>query len=169
MRKLAIISVISIAICVWISPLSYAQMAKEGSGNYASAKSGSMTLLPMEKERLQMNFEEKGIVTDVPQNCPLYNASFIDLGTTHAIKGKFTGTGFMEFTIPSGDKVYGTIDIVEGVLGQGSSGIVKFVGGTGSCQGITGSIEYKPGPSVKSGKQDIYFGKTIGKISWKIP
>jgi hypothetical protein len=36
-------------------------MAKEGNGDYRSAKSGTFTVLPMENEHLQMNFEEIGV------------------------------------------------------------------------------------------------------------
>jgi hypothetical protein len=168
MKKAVIISIIAILICGGFLPLSYAQMAKEGSGDYASAKFSSFTILPMEKERFQANFDEKGIVIDAPQNCPLYNASFRDIGTSHAIKGKFTSTGFLEFTIPNGDKIYATIE-AEGMLGKGAAGIAKFVGGTGNCTGITGSVEFKPGPFVKSGTQDTSYGRSIGKVSWKIP
>ena len=35
-----------------------AEMAKEGSGDYRSGKTGTFELLAMEKERVQMNYEE---------------------------------------------------------------------------------------------------------------
>ena len=60
-------------------------------------------------------------------------ASFRDIGTLHAIKGKWKGSGFVEWTLPNGDKVYGTFE-GEGVFGGGpSKSVLKFVGGTGSC------------------------------------
>jgi hypothetical protein len=167
MRKIAITSVLAIVISVVFLTISYAEMAKEGSGSYGSAKSGSMTVLPMEKERLQANYEEIGIVVEAPENCPLYNASFRDIGTLHAIKGKLTGTGFIEFTTPNNDKVYGTFD-VDGMLGK-AGGVIKFVGGTGTCTGITGTIEFKPGPPIQSGKEGTYCARSIGKVNWKIP
>jgi hypothetical protein len=143
-------------------------MAKEGNGDYRSAKSGTFTVLPMENEHLQMNFEEIGVWVEAPENCPLRNASFRDLGSLHAIKGKLTSTGFIEYTIPNGDKVYATFK-AEGSFAQGSTGVAEIVGGTGTCTGITGTIEFNPGAQIKSAKEDTYQGINVGKVSWKIP
>lgn len=125
-----------------------AEMAKEGSGDYRSGKTGTFELLTMGKERVQMNFEETGVVVSAPENSPLLNASFRGLGTVHAIKGKWKGSGFVEFTRPNGDKVYATSE-GEGVLGGGpSKSVLKFVGGTRTCTGIEGSMELGNTPAL---------------------
>ncbi len=109
-----------------------AEMAKEGSGDYRSGKTGTFEVIAMGKERVQMNFEETGVVVFAPENSPLFNASFRDIGTLHAIKGKWKGSGMVEYTRPNGDKIY-TIFEGEGVLGGGPSKTVHtFVGGTGT-------------------------------------
>jgi hypothetical protein len=146
-----------------------AEMAKEGSGDYRSGKTGTFVVLPMEKERLQMNYEAIGVVVKAPENSPLHNASFRNIGTLHAIKGKWKGSGFVEWTRPNGDKVYATFE-GEGVLGgRGSSSVGKFVGGTGTCAGIEGTIEIKGTPGIKSSKKGTYSGISVGKFNWKIP
>jgi hypothetical protein len=169
MKRLNVFVLMAVFSLIPISSISFAEMAKEGSGDYRSAKSVTVSVLPMGEERVQMNFEEIGVVVGVPENCPLFNASFRDIGTLHAIKGKSTITGSIEFTIPNGDKVYGTIN-AEGVLAQGgSTGVAEFVGGTGTCTGISGTIEYKPGAQVKPAKEGTYQAFTVGKVNWKIP
>jgi hypothetical protein len=146
-----------------------AEMAKEGNGEYRSAKTGTPVVIAMEKERLQMNFDETGVVVSAPENSPLHNASFRDIGTLHAIKGKWKGSGFVEWTLTNGDKVYGTFE-GEGVLGGGpSKNVLKFVGGTGTCTGIEGTMELRNTPGIKPAKKGVYNGISVGKFNWKIP
>ena len=146
-----------------------AEMAKEGSGDYRSGKSGTSAVLAMGKERLQMNFEETGVVVLAPENSPLHNASFRNMGSLHANKGKWKGSGFIEFTRPNGDKIYATFE-GEGVLGGGrSKSVVTFVGGTGTCTGIEGTMELGNTPGIKPAKKGTWQGITVGKFNWKIP
>jgi hypothetical protein len=146
-----------------------AEMVKEGSGDYRSGKSGTFEVIAMGKERVQMNFEEIGVVVSAPENSPLHNASFRGIGTLHAIKGKWKGNGFVEWTRPNGDKVFGTFE-GEGVLGGGpSKSVVKFVGGTGTCTGIEGTLEIGNTPGIKPAKKGVYNGISVGKFNWKIP
>ena len=116
-----------------------------------------------------MNFEETGVVVKAPENSPLHNASFRLLGTLHATKGKYKSSGSVEWTRPNGDKIYGTYES-EGVLGGGgATGVLKFVGGTGTCTGIEGTLETGNSPEIKPTKKGVYNGITIGKFNWKIP
>ena len=116
-----------------------------------------------------MNYEETGVVVDAPENSPLYNASFRDIGTLHAVKGKWKGSGMVEFTRPNGDKIYTTFE-GEGVLGGGpSKSFHTFVGGTGACAGIEGTLELRNTPGIKPAKKGVYNGISVGKFNWKIP
>ena len=145
-----------------------AEMAKEGSGDYRSGKTGIFEILAMGKERLQMNYEQTGVVVSAPENSPLHNASFRVLGTLHAIKGKWKGSGMVEYTRPNGDKVYAVYE-GSGVMGGPSSGVITFVGGTGTCAGIEGALEMKNTPGIKPSKEGTYADITVGKFNWKIP
>jgi hypothetical protein len=125
-----------------------AEMAKEGNGDYRSGKTGTPVVLAMGKERLQMNFEEIGVVVSAPENSPLHNASFRNIGTLHAIKGKWKGIGFVDGP---------------------SKSVLKFVGGTGTCTGIEGTMELGNTPGIKPAKEGVWNGISVGKFNWKIP
>ena len=145
-----------------------AEFAKEGSGDYRSGKNGTFTLLPMGKERAQMNFEEFGVVVSAPENSPFHNATFRDMGTAHIIKGKWKSTGMVEFTCTNGDKVYATFE-AQGVMVGPSGGDLKIVGGTGTCTGITGTLKLKNTPGIKAAKKGTWQAISVGTVTWKIP
>lgn len=146
-----------------------AEFVKEGSGAYRSAKNTTSTVLAMGKERLQMNYEQLGVVVSAPENSPFHNATFRVIGTLHAIKGKWNGTGMVEFNCTNGDKIYSTYE-AQGVLGGGPSGSInKFIGGTGACAGITGTLEISSVPGIKPSKKGIFQAISVGKVMWKIP
>ena len=145
-----------------------ADFAKQGSGEYRSGKSGTATVLPMGKERVQMNFEQLGAVVSAPENSPFKNATFRNLGTLHGIKGKWKSTSFVEYTCTNGDKIYATSE-AQGVLGGPNSGVLKLVGGTGAFTGIEGTIELKGTPGLKASKKGTHQGISVGTVTWKIP
>ena len=145
-----------------------AEFAKEGSGDYRSGKSGTFSFIAMGKEQGRMNIEEMGAVVLAPENSPFHNATFRVLGTLHGIKGKWEATSFIEYTCTNGDKIYATSE-AQGVMGGPDSATLKFVGGTGACTGIEGSIEIKNTPGIKPAKKGIYQGISVGKVTWKIP
>jgi hypothetical protein len=122
----------------------------------------------MGKERVQMNFEEIGVVVSAPKNSPFHNASFRDIGSSHVIKGKWKGSGMVEFTCTNGDKIYSTFE-AQGVMGGSSSSINTIVGGTGACTGITGTLELKSTPGIKPAKKGSFQGISVGTVTWKIP
>ena len=146
-----------------------AELAKEGSGDYRGAKSGTYEVLVLGEGRIQMNWDEKGAITEAPENSPFINASFHDMGTSHAVKGKFKAYGGMLITRPNGDQIFGVI-VSEGVQGKGvTGGGVEIIGGTGECSGITGKFELLPRPMVKPSKKGTYQHIMVGKVTWKIP
>jgi len=145
-----------------------AEMAKEGSGDYLSAKTSVSEVVAMGKERLQMNFDQDGVVVKAPENSPLHNASFRALGTLHAIKGKYKGSGFVVWTRPNDDKVYATFE-TEGAFRGDTKSILTFVGGTGTCAGIQGTLEITRIPGLKRSRKGVSPGISIGEFSWKIP
>ena len=168
MKKLNIVVFVYLLGLVFSVSVIYAEMAKEGSGDYRSAKSGTREILAMGKERLQLNWSHVGLVMDAPENSPFQNATFRTIGTVHGINGVYEGPGFVEWTLPNGDKIYAEVE-VKGSREKGATTTGKFVGGTGSCAGIQGTIQIKSGPKIKPAKKDIFQGSTVGKVSWKLP
>ena len=74
----------------------------------------------------------------------------------------------LEFTCANGDKIYTTF-VAQGVMGGPSNATNTIVGGTGSCAGITGTVEIKGTPGIKPAKEGIYQSISVGTVSWKIP
>ena len=146
-----------------------AEFAKEGSGEYRGAKSGTMEVLALGEGRMQLNWDEKGAFSEAPENSPFINATFHAIGTLHGNKGKTKMHGGISITRPNGDQIFGVVD-AEGIAGKGATGGgIELIGGTGECSGITGKIELLPRPKVKSSKKGTYQQVIVGKVSWKIP
>ena len=161
-----IIAVFGLVFSVFIAN---AEMAKEGSGEYRSGKSGTFEVLKLSEGRLQMNWDETGAMVEAPENSPFVNASYRAIGTLHSIDGKYKSNGSLVFVCHNGDQIFGVIDS-DGALGAGpSTGGAVIIGGTGGCTGIEGKIEFMPRPSIKSAQKGTYQGIGIGKVSWKIP
>lgn len=161
--KLAIL----ISVVFLVSP-AYAEWAKEGSGDYRSAKQTTLDVLAMGKERLQGNMSELGMVVDAPPNSPFLNATFNVLFSFHRIGEKYNGSGFVEFVCTNGDKIYATITS-KGIRGKTHTTVCNIVGGTGKCTGIQGVVKLGPAPKVKPAKKGVRQSYSVGTVSWKIP
>ena len=155
-------------IVVFSSMTTAAELAKEGSGAYRSGRSAKVTVLKLGEERLQINFDETGIVVEAPADSPFVNASFNTMGTVHAVDGNFTYSGAALWTRPNGEQIYGVFK-GHGKLGASTNTSLDIVGGQGACTGITGSMELTAGPYAKSSKQGYSMGTTVGTVRWKIP
>jgi len=169
MKKLTITFLaVAVGFGVMVSA-SHAELAKEGSGEYLSGKSGTFEILKLGKSRMQMNWIVSGVFVEAPENSPLTNASFYSIGTLHAVEGKTTNTGGIVFTRPNGDQIFGIFE-ASGVLGGPlTSAIVTFTGGTGECTGIEGKMKGAPRPKVKSSKKGSWQAIGVGSVTWKIP
>lgn len=146
-----------------------ADLLKKGKGVYRSARSSNVDYLKMGDERMQINFNETGVVVEAPKNSPFQNASFNTMGTIHVINGKYKYNGAALWTCPNGDRIFGTFK-GEGGFAEGTTqGKLEITGGTGECTGITGVLHFKSGPKIKSSKKGTSQGITVGTIKWNIP
>ena len=168
MIKAAMAIIVTILLLLSTGPAIGADFAKEGSGDYRSGKSGTFTFIAMGQEQGRMNVDEMGAVVFAPENSPFHNASFRSIGSSHIIKGKWKAAGMVEFNCTNGDKIYGTYD-AQGMWGGPSSSLITFIGGTGSCTGIEGTLEIKGTPGIKEAKEGTYQGISVGTVNWKIP
>ena len=126
------------------------QMAQSGSGRYRSARSAVVDIMAMGPDRLQINFDETGVVVEAPDDSPFIDASFHTMGTIHVIEKQLTYTGAALWTRPDGDQIFGVFS-GEGARGVGTTkGFLELVGGTGTCSGIRGSLTFQSGPYVRS-------------------
>ncbi len=168
MKKNLLALIVTLIICCCFSSLSIAEMAKEGEAVYHAGSSGTFSLLTMEKERSQVNYESLGVVIDAPENCPLHKATFRAMGSDHVFRGSSSGNGFLVWTRPNGEKIYATIEKT-GKLPESSKGIATFVGGTGSVKGITGGVEFSTTAGIHPSAKATYQNILTAKIHWKIP
>lgn len=168
MKRLASSIWIVAIISLWGGSAFCADFSKEGSGEYRSARTAQVHILKLGEERMQINYDETGVVVEAPPDSPFCNASFNTMGTIHVINGDLTYNGSALWTNPDGDQIYGTFK-GEGKLGGDSTGFLEIVGGSGKCAGIQGTLKLKSGPRIKSSKKGFSMGVTVGTITWKIP
>ena len=74
---------------VSFSTIGAGELAREGSGKYRSGRTAKLNVLKMGTERMQINFDEVGIVVEAPADSPFCNASFNTMGPIHAVNGVF--------------------------------------------------------------------------------
>ena len=169
MKKILILLIIAVFGVIFCVSTANAEMAREGSGDYRGGKSGTFEVLQLSEGRLQINWDETGVVVDAPENSPFINTSYRALGTTHSIDGKTKANGSLVFVCPNGDQIFGVIDTEGDVVAGPSRGGIVIIGGTGDYTGIEGKMEFMPRPLVKSAQKGTYQGIGIGKVSWKLP
>ena len=170
MNRIIVSFILALFLFVAFVPVSNADMAKEGSGNYKSAISYTFKVIAAEKERLYMTFDFTGVIAEAPADSPLFNATFNGLGALEAIKGAYKDGGFIIYHLPNGDKVYTTYQAT-GTLGGADRKITKtFVGGTGECAGIEGGGELTGvRPLYRKFANNVRVSMSVGKFHWKIP
>jgi hypothetical protein len=83
------------------------------------------------------------------------------------IKGVYEDSGFCVFIRPDRDQAYATYR-VSGKVGEGYTGTLTFVGGTGKLAGITGGGE-SPGIALRRTSADSIHGYAKVKMSYKLP
>ncbi len=168
MKKIGIVLIIAVFGLVFSIFTANAEMAKEGSGDYRSAKSSKNEVLSMGKDYMQLNYNQLGMVVDAPKNSPFENATFNALGTYYQEKDEYEGSYFVEWVCPNGDKIYGKSNF-NGTMGKENHNVVELIGGTGACEGIQGTVELDRGPLFKSAQENIRQSFSVGKVSWKLP
>lgn len=168
MKRLSVLLITSLWLLVPFGIACGAELDKKGEGSYRAGQSATFKTIPMEKERLEMQFEVTGVVVDAPENSPLHNATMFALGELHAVKGDYAERGFARYTRPDGDAIFMTYE-AKGKLGGERKINGTFVGGTGKCAGITGSAEFNGIHGLKPPKEGAIVSMSVGKFSWSIP
>jgi hypothetical protein len=170
MNRITMSFILALAFFVAFVPVSNADMAKEGSGNYKSVMTFTFKAISVEKERLYMTFDVIGGISEAPADSPLFNATFHALGALEAIKGAYKDSGFAIYYRPNGDKVYTTWQATGTLGGTDRKLTLTFVGGTGECAGIEGGGELTAvGGLYRRPTKKVAVSMSVGKFHWKIP
>ena len=144
-----------------------AEMAKEGSASGVTYFTSTVQVLAQGKENFVANYDARGVSGSNDNTSPFYGASGQCVGTYRGIKGEFKEIGLCTYTRPNGDKIFMSYEAT-GKVGSPVKGTSTFVGGTGECDGLTGSGEFTR-TSIKGPAEGI--GASISKstFNWKIP
>jgi len=132
------------------------------------AHTGTYKLLPLGNDRSEAIFEAAGLVVEAPENSPLYKASYLVFGSSHRVKDDYEERGSVRYTRPDGDEVFLTYE-AKGKVGSERKSKATFVGGTGKCAGMTGTMEANGIMGIKPPKEGMSAGSSFGKFNWKMP
>jgi hypothetical protein len=165
-RIITSLILVFVVLIVW-APICNTEMAKEGSGEGTSTYIVTPTVIPMEKERLHMNYEVFGIHKEKAEDSLLHNSTSRCLGSLHAVKGAYNESGFCETTLVNGNKIFITYE-AKGKLGVKAEGTITFVGGTGGCGGIEGGGTFTRHP-LQAPAKGHFASYAEMKYNWKMP
>jgi hypothetical protein len=169
MRRIVLVSILTLVLSVVFVPISNAEMAKEGTGTGTNIYTTTATYLRLDKESYALTYEALGVNVSDDGKGPFHNMSTHNVGVIYFDKGVGKLLGYMTMTAPDGDKIL--VELREDKTlppPNPNKGIGKFIGGTGKFTGIEGTVEYQryyARPSKKG------VGQAVGrsKATWKIP
>jgi hypothetical protein len=168
MKKTILALLLSLLLLVAFGPNAHSQIAKQGTYSITLFFSTTAKVLPLGKERLQINYEFTGVTTNDAGKGFMHNASCHCLGAVHAVKGTYENDfGSVVFTCPDGDQALMTYQAT-GELGGMGKGTFSWVGGTGKLTGLEGSGEFTRfhvHPAAEGTFQGYF--KLTG--NWKLP
>ncbi len=170
MKTISVVSTVMLVLVIGFAATVEAQIPKEGSSSMTfvySATYKALPMGPMGQERLQMTYENMGVIIGDTGNELLHNTSVRCLGALHAVKGETNNSGFCVGTRPDGDQIFWTYQST-GKLGAGSKGTSTIVGGTGKFIGIQGSSEYTDSP-LRPAAEGTFQGYSKVKGQYKLP
>ena len=168
MLKKSMVLILTLLVLATTGPGLAEEMAKEGSASSKAYWITNMTLLPMGKEIVQINYEGYGVVVGDTEKSLIHNASAHVVGGMLVINGVYENeSGLITYNRPDGDKIFVSFKN-SGQMGKSAKGTGTIVGGTGKFVGITGTIEHKrymlPPPA-----KGVSASFTVGEGTWKLP
>jgi len=149
-------------------PVMGEEMAREGSDSGTNYWTGSFDMLPMAKERVQINYVGYCVRMSDAKKGLLHLATGHVVGGYLGVKGVYKNdSGLISYTRPDGDKIFLTYKC-SGTMGKSAKGTVTFVGGTGKFVGITGTGEFTR-HSLRPPAKGVFASFAVSKASWKLP
>jgi len=169
MKKLFMTLFTVVVLLILAAPVCSEEIAKEGTGSSKGYYISTLQMLPMERERVQINYEGYGVIASDNGEGFFHNSSQHTLGGMHVVNGVIEDSGFIEGTTTNGDKYWSTYK-GSGKMGQPTivKGTFTYVGGTGKLTGLQGGGEFR-----RFTLQPPAEGKTaalsLTKAQWKLP
>jgi hypothetical protein len=129
---------------------------------------GTHKIIPLDKERYVLVYDNKGVRVSDTGEGPFHNMSTWNVGVIYFEKGIGRLRGYIIDTDPEGDKVI--MELTETATHPSTkptSGTAKIIGGTGKFEGIQGNMEYTR-ESMRPSAKGTHQAYSKGKGSWKI-
>lgn len=168
MIKKSMALILTLLLLVVAGPVVAEEMAREGSGSSRIYWTGTFDVLPMGKERVQMNYEGYSVYVSDTEKGLLHHATGHVVGGLLAVKGVYENdSGLISYTRPDGDQIFLTYKC-SGTMGKSAKGTIILVGGTGKFIGITGTGEFTR-HSLRAPAKGVFASFAVSKSSWKLP
>jgi hypothetical protein len=168
MKRIIVASTLALVFSVAFGPVVNSEMAKEGTISGTLYYAGTHKVVPLDKERFVLVYDNKGVRVSDTGEGPFHNNSTWNVGVMYFEKGVGRLRGYVISTDPEGDKwIMEITETASQPSPKPTSGTGKIIGGTGKFEGIQGNTEYtrrSVRPSAKGTHQS--FSKMKG--TWKI-
>jgi len=143
MKRVIVASILSFVLLLAFGMVAYGEMAKEGSLSGTNTYAGTHKMIPLDKERLILVYENMGVRTSDTGEGPFHGVSTRNQGIMYFEKGVGRLRGYIISVDKDGDKIIAELTEENSKLGgPPTSGTGKFIGGTGKFKGIQGKYEY---------------------------
>jgi hypothetical protein len=145
------------------------QLAKEGTEFLTAMYSGTVNVIPQDKDHFVVTYQNKGVLVSDTGKVPFHNMSTYGVGMIYFENGVGRLRGYFTLTDPDGDKVLLEIweDNTKAAPGV-NRGYGKYVHGTGKFAGIEGNMVYERW-YVRPASKDTYQEISKSKSNWKLP
>jgi hypothetical protein len=166
MKKTLMILIVSCFLFgCWAVTLA-AEMAKEGSGSGATYFTQTFNLFA-QGQAYQINYDARGVTVSDIETSPFHHTSVQCVGSLQVVKGVVKEFGLCTYTRPDGDKIYMSYE-ASGQMGKGVKGTSIITGGTGKCEGMTGTAEFTR-TSLQPPVEGAGASFSKSTVTWKLP
>ena len=142
MKRVIVASILSFVLLLAFGMSAYGEMAKEGSLSGTNTYAGTHKVIPLDKERFVLVYENMGVRVSESGEGPFHGMSTRNEGIMYFENGLGRLRGYITSTDKDGDKFIMELTEEESPLRGPKSGTGKIIGGTGKFKGIQGEIEY---------------------------
>jgi hypothetical protein len=167
MKKTLMILIVSFFLfACWTVTLA-AEMPKEGSGSGATYFTQTFNVHAQGQAYVQINYDARGVTVSDNETSPFHLASVQCVGSLQAVKGVVKDFGLCTYTRPDGDKIYMSYE-ASGQWGKGVKGTSIITGGTGKCEGMTGTGEFTR-TALQAPVEGAGASFSKSTATWKLP
>ncbi len=168
MKKLILILVMSLVLSATFGLDALAQTPKEGTESTTTSYYVTLKAIPLGEGRVHMTYEAFGVTISETGEGLFHGATVRALGGMTIEKGVYNDDkAYGVFNLLNGDKVFFTTTAA-GKSGDIGKGTATFIGGTGKCAGIQGSVEFTRN-SLRPAIEGIGQSYLKSKIQYKLP